>query len=103
MTEIKTINKFFHKLCQLEGSKIFSKVDFGEVMHVYEAMLREATPDQKVALGDPVKVLLDIANLQKKVKALEDQHQDPVFDPEKYICINLGGIYGKVWVPKPRK
>jgi len=43
MTEIETINKFFHKLCQIKGAHIFSKVEFGDVVNVYETMMREAS------------------------------------------------------------
>jgi len=42
MNEQETINKFFHKLCQIKGAHIFSKVDFGDVVNVYEIMMREA-------------------------------------------------------------
>lgn len=39
----KTINEFFHRLCKIDGASIFSKVEFGEVVHVYESMMRDSS------------------------------------------------------------
>ena len=39
--------------------------------------------------------------LEKKVKALEDQHREITPDDEKYICIDLGYPFKKVYFEKP--
>ena len=41
------------------------------------------------------------ADLEKKVKALEDQHREITPDAEKYICIDLGYPFKKVYFEKP--
>ena len=37
----KVLDEIFHRICQLKGAAIFSSVDFGDVMHVYEDMKKE--------------------------------------------------------------
>jgi len=40
--------------------------------------------------------------LEKKVKALEDQHREISPDAGKYICIDLGYPFKKIYVEKPK-
>ena len=41
-----------------------------------------------------------ITALEQKVKALEDQHREIGPDPEKFICIDLGYPWKKIYVLK---
>jgi len=48
------------------------------------------------------KLIAEVSALQEKVKALEDQHREISPDAGKYICIDLGYPFKKIYVEKPK-